>query len=112
SIASNDSHATVPMSVTVPQGQTQATFTVATMQPTDDVTATISATAGGVTKTANLTIIASKLASLSIDPGTVNGGTSATGTVTLTVASPSDAVVDLSSNNSAAIVPATVTIPA
>lgn len=53
----------------------------------------------------------SDLNTLSLSPVTVQGGTSVTGTVTLTNSPQSgDAVISLSSNNAAAIVPASVTI--
>lgn len=53
----------------------------------------------------------SDLNTLSLSPATVQGGTSVTGTVTLTNPPQSgNAVISLSSNNAAAIVPASVTI--
>ena len=53
---SNTSSSNVPSSVTVAAGATTATFTVKTASVFSDTTVTISATAGGVTKTATLTI--------------------------------------------------------
>ncbi len=53
---SNTSSSNVASSVTVAAGATTATFTVKTASVFSDTTATISATAGGVTKTATLTI--------------------------------------------------------
>jgi hypothetical protein len=53
------------------------------------------------------------LASITVQPNTVTGGSSATGTATLNAAAPGNgAVVTLSSSGSAASVPATVTIGA
>jgi len=53
------------------------------------------------------------LASISLSPGTVLGGSSSTGTVTLgSIAGPSGIVVALSSNSSSASPPASVTVPA
>ena len=53
------------------------------------------------------------LTTLSINPTSVTGGTSATGTVTLSGAAPSGGVsVSLSSNNAAATVPGSVTVAA
>lgn len=54
------------------------------------------------------------LASVSLNPATVQGGSTAAATVTLTAAAPSGgAVVSLSSSNTAAVtVPATVSVPA
>ena len=55
----------------------------------------------------------SSLGSVALSPSIVNGGSSSTGTVTLTSPAPSGgAVVTLSSNNGAAIVPASVTVGA
>ena len=51
------------------------------------------------------------LAGVSLDPTTVLGGVSSTGTVTLDVAAPAGgALVALSSDNAAAQVPASVTV--
>src|SRR5258708_4290718 len=53
------------------------------------------------------------LSSLSLNPTSVTGGNSSTGTVTLSGAAPAGgAQVSLSSNNSAASVPSSVTVPA
>ncbi len=80
---------------------------------------TISATAGGVTVSGTLTVIPTPpptpaLQSITVSPGSVAGGSSATGTATLNVAAPAGgAVVSLvSSNTVAATVPASVTVPA
>ncbi len=56
-LQSSNPAATVPASVTVPGGQRSATFSVTTTDVPAASTATISATAGGVTQTATLTII-------------------------------------------------------
>jgi hypothetical protein len=56
---------------------------------------------------------AATLSSLSVNPTSVVGPASSTGTATLTAAAPTGgAVVTLSSNNTAATVPASVTVPA
>ncbi len=116
--SSNPSVASVPSSVTVPQGQTSANFTVSTTQVSSQTQVTITASAGGVTRQATLTVNPPSgsvtLQSLTISPTSVWGGSSATGTVTLSGPAPSGgAVVQLrSSNSSAAIVPSSVTVPA
>jgi hypothetical protein len=110
--------ATVPFSVTVPAGQTSATFTVNTAQVTAVSTVVISATYQNVTKSATLTLNPSgttgpTLSTVSLNPTSVVGGSSSTGTVTLSAAAPTGgASVSLSDNSSAATVPASVTIPA
>jgi hypothetical protein len=52
------------------------------------------------------------VASLSLNPTTVTGGNSSTGTVTLTAIAQAATTVAITSNNPAAIVPASVTVPA
>jgi hypothetical protein len=52
------------------------------------------------------------VASLSLNPTTVTGGNSSTGTVTLTAIAQAATTVAITSNNAAAIVPASVTVPA
>jgi FG-GAP-like repeat len=52
------------------------------------------------------------VASLSLNPATVTGGNSSTGTVTLTAVAQASTTVAIASNNAAATVPASVTVPA
>ena len=54
--SSNTSIAKVPSSVTVPAGSSSATFTVTTYRVSSTLYVTISASNGGVTKSANLTV--------------------------------------------------------
>jgi hypothetical protein len=115
SLSSSASAATVPANVTVAAGATTATFTVTTSAVTAATPVTISASYVGTTKTILLTvspIAAVTLSSVVLNPATVNGGSSSTGTVTLSGPAPSGAVVSLSSSASAAAVPANVTVPA
>jgi Domain of unknown function (DUF4082)/Bacterial Ig domain len=110
--SNNTAAAQVPASVTVAANATTATFAVSTSVVSANTTATISATYGA-TKTATLTVVGS-LSTVSVNPTSVLGGTSSTGTVTLAGAAPTGgAVVTLSSSNTAAAqVPATVTVAA
>ena len=115
-LSRNNAAATVPASVTVAAGQTSASFTVTTVSGSS-ATATISASANGATVSGTLTVQAPAappaLSALTLSPSTVTGGTSSTGTVTLTAAAPSGGtVVTLSRNNTAATVPASVTVAA
>src|SRR4029077_21102431 len=102
--------------VTVPAGATSATFRVDTYKVSVPMVGSIRATYGGVTQTGVLTVTpsaASTLTGLSINPATVVGGNSTTGTVTLSAAAPSGGmVVTLSDNSASATVPASVTVPA
>ena len=110
---SDSAAAGVPASITVAAGGTSASFTVSTTPVGSSSAANISAVFGGVTKTAVLTVNAPALSTLALNPTSVNGGTSSLGTITLGSAAPSGGlVVTLSSNSSAAAVPASVTVPA
>lgn len=55
-LSDNSSFVTTPASVTVPAGATSATFNVNTTQVSTAATATITATFGGITRTATLTV--------------------------------------------------------
>ena len=113
--------ASVPDSVMVPAGQTTATFPVTTTPVTSTTVATITAVSDNPVS-ANLTINppgggsgggtpTGTILSLTISPSSVTGGQGATGTVTLTAAAPAGGIpVNLSSNNSAAGVPVSVTV--
>jgi uncharacterized protein (DUF302 family) len=113
-LSSNNSAAQVPASVTVPAGATSATFVIGTSAVAASTSSAVSASYNGIALTATLTVLPPTLTSLTLSPSSVTGGTqSSTGTVTLNAAAPSGgAQVLLSSNNSAAQVPASVTIPA
>ena len=110
SLASNSALASVPASVTVPLGNTSLTFDIGTADSPTPATATITASYSGVVRTATFTI--GQLA-LSIGLGSVPGGLSISGTVTLPGPAPDGgAVIALASSSPDAMVPASVTIPA
>jgi uncharacterized protein (TIGR03437 family) len=118
-LSSNQASAVTPASLIIPAGSTSRTFTVTTAAVEGAVVAQITATSANATA-ALLTINPGgdagegTLASLSLSPGSVTGLVeNSTATVTLAQAAPSGGVVvNLSSNNAAATVPASVTIPA
>ncbi|HEX7152948.1 MAG TPA: RHS repeat-associated core domain-containing protein [Thermoanaerobaculia bacterium] len=85
---------TVPATVTVPQGQTEAQFVVTSAAPvaTSDY-AQLVATSGGAEVDAGLQIDPPEIASLVLDPATVEGGQSVTATVTLTAPAAEGTVV-------------------
>ena len=118
SLSSSDSAAQVPASVTVPQGATSTTFPVSTSSVGASTPVTITASYNGVTRTATLTVtpqsgdIGPILQFVTVNPSTVTGGLSTTGTVTLLGAWDSPIAVALSSSDPAAQVPASVTVPA
>jgi uncharacterized protein (TIGR03437 family) len=115
-VSSGTAFATTPGAVNVPGGQTDATFTITTYAVTAAHTVTITATDGTVgSSTATLTIspqTAGQLQSLTVSPAQVTGGSTATGTVTLSgPALTSQAVALRTSNILVASVPAVVTVP-
>jgi hypothetical protein len=110
--------ARVNNSVTIPAGVTAAGFNVFTSQVTTQTIATISVSGGGVTKSAQLTVnpdttsSSPPVASVSVNPASVAGGSASQGTVTLSAAAPAGgATVTLSSSSAAATVPASVSVP-
>lgn len=117
--SSNTTAARVPASVTVAAGATSATFTASTSVVSASTAVTISAAYAGTSKTASLTVQpaappAVTLSSLSLNPTSVVGGNSSTGTVTLSGPAPTGgAQIALSSSNtSVARVPASVSVAA
>ena len=113
SLSSNNLSATVSSSVLVPSGQSSATFIVTTSGVSNQTTAVIKGSWAGVAQTAALTITPATVQSLSLNPSSVQGGSSSTGTVILSgAAGPSGNVVNLSCSSSSATLPATVTIAA
>lgn len=113
--SSNDGAVTVPGSVTVPAGESSATFTALTASYVDNAVVPVFASWGGAAISATLTVMrGTTLSSLTLNPASVTGGQSSAGTVTLSAGAPSGGVaVTLSSSNpSVASVPSTVTVAA
>jgi LmbE family N-acetylglucosaminyl deacetylase len=115
-LARNNPAATVPASVTVPAGATSATFSLGTTPVSDPTGVTISASYGGATRTASLTVLPPAVSSLALNPTSVIGGPlgNSTGTVTLNGPAPAGGaqIALASSNSGAASVPSSVTVPA
>src|SRR5439155_82293 len=88
----NPAVAAVPASVTVAAGTTSATFTIPTTSVTASTALSITGTFSGVSRSAVLTVnpapAAPSLSSVTVNPTSVVGGAGATGTVTLTAATP------------------------
>lgn len=103
--SANTAVATVPASVTVLAGQSTATVTVTSKPQTVKTTVVITATQGGVTKTATLTVIPPALSSIALSPNPVKGGLSTTGTVKLTGTAKVNTVVKLTNANAKALLP-------
>ena len=115
-LSSDDAAATVPASITIPEGQTSGQFTVSTSPAASPNTAQITATSANsvnATLTINPTPAGQgQLAGLTLNPTTVEGGDPSTGTVTLVNPAPAGGIlVNLSSDDAAASVPASITIP-
>jgi len=118
-LASNNSAVTVPASVTVASGATSTSFTANVSSVSTTQTATLTASAGGVAETFAMQLNASSQSSTGapalsafdcISDSMMGAGTDNC-TVTLSGAAPNGGfAVSLSSNNSAVIVPATVTV--
>ncbi|MBX3119524.1 MAG: SBBP repeat-containing protein [Fimbriimonadaceae bacterium] len=109
--SNNPAVAAVPATVTIPAGAAFVNFTVTTARVSAITNVTITATRGSVVLNAVLQVRPMTF-TMSIAPASMPGGNSATGTVTLIEAAPPGGiVVALSSNNAAATVPASITIP-
>jgi hypothetical protein len=100
-------------------GESSANFQITTAEVSSPTNVTITATGDGTSVSAVLTVdppapVQSELQLVTVSPGSVTGGSSATGTATLNQAAPAGgAVVELvTSNSRVATVPASVTIPA
>jgi hypothetical protein len=88
--------------VTVPAGQASITFPITTTAVTMATPVTISASYGGVGKSAPLTVNPPPVTvlSLSLSPGSITGGSTVSAVVTLSAPAPfGGAVVSLSSAN-------------
>lgn len=86
---SSSSAATVPASVTVPGGASTASFTISTSPVSSNTMTMIEGTLGSKAAKGKLEIRAPKLISLSLNPNSVAGGESSTGTVKLDGPAPS-----------------------
>lgn len=112
--SSNTSAATVPASVTVPAGQTSASFPVTTYPVASDTSATITATRGSVMKSTTITVKVSVLLSLTLSPNVVRSGDTSLATLTSDQPAPAGGlVVTLTTDRPDLItMPATVLLPA
>ncbi|MBS0192871.1 MAG: hypothetical protein JSR34_01320 [Proteobacteria bacterium] len=103
----------VPATVTVPAGATSASFTVGTVAVTTPQAPTINASYNGAVSHVGLSLIPPMaLTSITVNPGTIASGKTATGSVVLNEAAAAPVKVTLTSSNTAiATVPANVTVP-
>jgi len=99
--------AVVPASVTVPAGSSTASFLVTAPAVTASRSGTVTASYGGTSKSAGLTVRPVGVASLALSPNPVVGPGTVTGTVILECpAAPGDIAVTLSSTSTAVASPA------
>lgn len=116
-LSSSSSYATVPATVIVASGATSSNFTINTTSPPSTVTATVTAKASGVTKTASLTInpgaaAPPKLVSIKFSPSTIPGGGYSRGVLSFVGTSTSPITINLSRSTTSIQIPATTTLPA
>jgi hypothetical protein len=118
---SNSAVTTVNNFVTIPAGTTNGGFNIFVTPVSTPTTVTISVSGAGVTKSATLTVNPAgappppsgpSLSAVSLNPATVAAGSSSQGTVTFSSAVSAATTVSLSSGNTAASTPASVTVPA
>jgi hypothetical protein len=111
--SSNPAVAPVPATVTMPGTHAWTDFQIALGTVTSPTPVTIAATLNGVSTSGTFTVLPAGLKSLQLTPAAVSGGASATAWVDLQGPAPAGGIVlSLSSDNPAAGVPATVTVPA
>lgn len=114
-LVDDSSFATTPAKVVIPEGQNSATFSLTTRFVDNYQYVLIGARAGITTASCSLTILPANLASVTIAPASIYGGTSQSpvGRVTLTGgAGPSGVKVTLSTSNNHVTLPASVQVPA
>ena len=112
-LESDETAASVPSSITVPEGQKTATFNIVAGKVTEETYAYITATIDGVSSEASLTIRPKSIkpTTLSITESLV-GGANGTGTITLSDPAPEGGLdVDLATNNAAVSLPLVVKVP-
>lgn len=103
---------TVPSTVTVPAGQTQATFPIGTSLVSVDESVTITADNGTMSRFAFVTVRVQRVQGVVLSPGMTAGGGSVQGEVFLVAPSLAGTTVTLGSNQAAAQTPASVLVPA
>lgn len=110
-LSCNAQAVTVPSTVTVPAGQTTATFAVKTAAVLDPVTATITVSLNEQSLSPTLTVNPPTMVSIAMSPASVLGGSSSSGSITINgPAAAGGTPVILQSNSSAVTVPASVTV--
>ena len=110
---SSNAAVTVPTSISVAKGASSGTFQVNTAAVSAQMTVTVTAALAGSEQSAKLTVDPLGVQTLSLFPTSVIGGSSASGTVSLSgPAGPGGTAVTLASSYTGAIVPASLPIAA
>jgi hypothetical protein len=114
-LTTNNPYASLPASVTIPEGETSRTFTIPTAAVTSAWGGFVSATYGGLTRHQNITIRPPRVASLVLSPNPVVGPGRVSASVLLECAAAAgNIVVSLGTSNAAVARPdvSSITIPA
>ena len=113
-LTSSSPEAIVPASVTIPAGATSQTFTIATLDAPPTRLATITATYGGSSQSATVTVVAyAKIVAVSCATTTPSAGATVACTGTLDGPSPASGwQLALAPSDASVTVPARVTVPA
>lgn len=112
--SANHAAVLLPRSVVIPEGSVSANFTISTTSQRDQAVVAVRATHAASSQTASVTIEAQpRVTGLTLSPSRVNGGGTATGTVTLNrQAPPGGVTVTLTNSDPATVtVPSSVTVP-
>ena len=111
-LSSSDASVSVPGSVTIAAAATTATFNVATSIVALDTPVTVTATANSMSQMGTLTVLAATLEPFNLSVAQITGGRQLSASVNLSCpAPPGGSVVALASDNPAASVPPSVTVP-
>ena len=114
-LTNTNAAASVPGTMTVPAGATVGSFTITTTAVSSAVSGSVTATYGGIAKSATLKVRPISVKSITLTPTSVTGGSNVAGKVTLEApAGPGAITVTLSSSNAAVAHPtvASITIAA
>jgi uncharacterized delta-60 repeat protein/uncharacterized repeat protein (TIGR01451 family) len=112
-LSDNSTATAIPSTLFVPAGQTMASFPVTTQMVSTEQIVTITANIGSNGITGRVKLLPVRVSSLSFTPNPVQGGSAATGHITLSCAPEHSVVITLKSNSpTAKPVQSQITIPA
>ncbi|MEO5924999.1 MAG: hypothetical protein ABIR70_14355 [Bryobacteraceae bacterium] len=112
-LSDDNANLTTPASVAIPNGANSAAFSVTAGSIASNQTATVTASLSGVTRTAQVALVApaaSVLSALSCSPNSFSAAGTATCTVSLTATAAANATVTLADNSANVTEPGSVTI--